>query len=95
MKKFNRLVRIPPPVYRALMFLGIAWALMGWAFDVVAWAIGISFAVGYAISFGRRTTSVTLEPFSKERGIVVWLHYRKQVTSARPRVVWDEQSKLR
>jgi hypothetical protein len=44
----------------------------------------------YAILAARRLVSVTLAPFSRDRGIVVWVHHRNSEPIEQPRVVWDE-----
>jgi hypothetical protein len=64
--------------------------IFGWLFDVALWAIGLVCAAGYVWLYRRRVGSVTLEPWSKERGIVLWLFHRKSLTGGQPRIVWDD-----
>lgn len=40
----------------------------------------------------RRLARVTLHPYSKERGMIVWTYYRKNPPDEQPRVVWDSEA---
>jgi Uncharacterised protein family UPF0547 len=83
------MVRMPLWLAGALTFLGGAWVVFGWIFNAGFWFLGLLFAAAYALIVRRRNVSVTLEPWSKERGIVIWAHRRKPKHSVEPRLVWD------
>jgi hypothetical protein len=89
-RRFDRLVRLPRPLRHALVFLGVAWLIAGWVFGVVPWIVGLAFAAAYALTVRRRVESVTLQPYSKERGTVIWSYRKNDVTTGPPRLVWDE-----
>jgi hypothetical protein len=90
MSRLNRLFRFPVWLSRALLFLGMAWIALGWAFQFGLWITFVVIGLAYGLTYGRRVVSVTLEPYSRERGIVIWARPRRSVSTEHPRVVWEE-----
>lgn len=90
MNRLNRIVRVPPGVYRALVAIGIVWVVVGWAFNVALWIACLAGGATYGALMARRLVTVKLAPFSRDRGIVIWVHYRNPEPAHQPRVVWDE-----
>ncbi len=84
----QRLIRFPPWTRHAMVALGIAWIILGWAGGGGPWITVILVAAVWGAMVGRRVVHATVEPWSKERGIVIWAYRRKQKPSFEPTLVW-------
>lgn len=90
MKWFRGMVSIPPSVRWTLFGLGLAWLILGWVGGVAFWISIVLTAGVWGVLVGRRYANVTIEPWSEERGIVIWGYRRGQAPKVRPRLVWDD-----
>ena len=73
-----------------LIGLGLGWLVFGWMGGGGLWFSVIAVTGVWGFLVGRRYANVKLEPWSKERGLVLWAYRRKQKPSIEPRLVWDE-----
>ena len=90
MKRLRGLVPIPPWFSYWLFGLAIAWLFFGWVGGAGFWLAVVVLAGVWGFLVGRKYTRVTLEPWSKERGIVIWSYRRRQRPDVKPRLVWDD-----
>src|SRR5439155_16745727 len=90
MNRLRGVVILPPWARYWLMGLGVSWIVFGWSGGGVFWVTVIVFIGIWGILMGRRYVNVTLEPWSKERGIVVWGYRKKHGPIPPPRLVWDD-----
>jgi hypothetical protein len=77
MNRLRGVVILPPWARYWLMGLGVAWLVFGWSGGGVFWFTVIVFIGIWGVLMGRRFLNVTLEPWSKESGIVVWGRRKK------------------
>jgi hypothetical protein len=83
------MVTVPLWFAQAMMFLGGFWVILGWAFNLALWVIGLVIAAVIALIFKRRYASLTLQSWSKGRGMVIWVYRRMPDLGVQPRLVWD------
>jgi hypothetical protein len=85
------MVSLPTWARYWLVGLGLAWLLVGWIGGGAFWLMVVAVMGVWGVFVGRRYANVTLQPWSKERGIVIWGYRRKQAPTVIPRLVWDEE----
>jgi hypothetical protein len=82
---------LPPWARYWLIGLGCAWLVVGWVGGGAFWFTVVVLTGVWGVLVGRKYANVTLEPWSKERGIVIWGYRKKHTPTGTPRLVWDHE----